>query len=295
VEAGGTSGTIQFEFDIKFIAGSSRKLLLERGIIPQAAPGGLQSQNGLAESHWKHIIRMARSILVDRGMPNRLWFFALHHAVQFSNYLPIMVDGCITTSFEMVHLYQHNYQAILYPIFSHIYSRWIRDGSCDRLQFEPHSQPGITIGRSELTNGITFWNPTTDIISVSADYRLDPLGHFPSPFNIKFDGPLDCTPLATETDIAEPIHPLEPRPSSNTKAPPPASQSWQSLLIQSTSEEYQFYTVSLVTGSNRQVTRAAISEDIYKADNSELKHDETTNGIMSLPMWFLHDQKIFYR
>jgi hypothetical protein len=48
----------------------------------------------------------------------------------------------------------------------------------------------IAIGRIELVNGLMFWNPTTNSISISADYRLDPIGHLPSPCNIEFDGPL---------------------------------------------------------------------------------------------------------
>jgi hypothetical protein len=50
-----------------------------------------------------------------------------------------------------------------------------------------------------------FLNPVTNRISVPADYRLDPLGHLPSPLNIKFYGPLECTPLASESDITEPF------------------------------------------------------------------------------------------
>jgi hypothetical protein len=134
VEAGGIPGTIQCDFDTKFIAGSARPLLLERGIRLQSAPGGRQSQNGLAESHWKRIVRMSRAILVNCGMPKRIWFFALRRAVQVRNYLPIMVYGLMTTSFELVHRFQPNYQAILYPIFSHGYFRGVRDGSRDRLQ-----------------------------------------------------------------------------------------------------------------------------------------------------------------
>jgi hypothetical protein len=59
-ESGGIPCTIRCDFDTKFIAGSARELLLERDIRLQTAPGGCQSQNGLAESHWKHIFWMAR-------------------------------------------------------------------------------------------------------------------------------------------------------------------------------------------------------------------------------------------
>jgi hypothetical protein len=194
IEDGGIPGTIQCDFDTKFLAGSARQLILERGIRLQAAPGGRKSQNGLAKSHWKQIVRIARSLLVDRGMPKSLWFFALRHAVQVCNYLPVVIEGNITTAFEQVHKSQPNFQAILYPIFSHGYFHRTGDINRECLQFEPQTQPGIAIGHSELANGIMFWNPVTNRISVSADYQLDPLGHLPSPFNIKFNGPLECAP-----------------------------------------------------------------------------------------------------
>jgi hypothetical protein len=113
IEAGSIPGTLQCDFDMKFLAGSARQLILERGIRLQVAPGGLQSQNGLNKSHWKHIVRMAHALLVDRGMPNSLWFFALLHAVQVCNYLPVMIERNITTAFEKVHKSQPNFQAIL--------------------------------------------------------------------------------------------------------------------------------------------------------------------------------------
>lgn len=147
VEAGGIPGTIQCDFDIKLIAGSTHQLLLERGIRLQSPPGGRQSQN-----------RMAHAIPVDRGMPKRLlWFFALRHAA--------------LTSFELVHQSQFNYHAILYPIFSHGNSKRVRDGSRDRLWFEPQSQPGITIGCSELANDIMFWNPGVYQLMVLVEFE----------------------------------------------------------------------------------------------------------------------------
>jgi hypothetical protein len=149
---------------------------------------------------------------------NTLVFFALHHAVHLCNYLPIMIDGYMTTSFELIHQCQPNYQAILYPNFSHGYLRRVLDGSRDQLQLEPQSQPIITIVRSELANCLMFWNPTTNSISVSADYILDPLGHRTSPFNIKFDSPLEFKPSTSHLCL------------SKTKAPPPEPQSCMSQL-----------------------------------------------------------------
>jgi hypothetical protein len=59
-----------------------------------------------------------------------------------------------------------------------------------------------------------------------------------------------------------------------------------------TSDEYHYYTVNIVTGATHQVTRTAIIPDHYTTNSSELKHNDTGNGIMSLPLWFRHNQKI---
>jgi hypothetical protein len=62
-----------------------------------------------------------------------------------------------------------------------------------------------------------------------------------------------------------------------------------------TSDEYHYYTLNLITGVNRQAARAAIAPDRYTTGNSDLKHNDTTNGCMSLPMWFRHSQKIMLK
>jgi hypothetical protein len=48
----------------------------------------------------------------------------------------------------------------------------------------------------------------------------------------------------------------------------------------------------LVTGSNLQLPRDSLSADPYTEAKSSLKHDDTNNGIMSLPNWFRQNQKI---
>jgi hypothetical protein len=100
IEVGGIPGTIQCNFDTKFLAGYAHQLIIDCGIRLQADPGRRQSQNSLSESHWKHIVRMARALLVDRVMFKSQWFFALRQAVQVCNYLPVMIEGNITTAFS---------------------------------------------------------------------------------------------------------------------------------------------------------------------------------------------------
>jgi hypothetical protein len=221
----------------------------------------------------------------------RLWLCALRHAVQVCNYLPVVIEGNITTAFEQVYKSQPNFQAILYPILSHGYFRRTRDSNCERLHFEPQTQPGTAIGHSELANGLMFWNPVTNWISVLADYRLDPLGGLPSPFNIKFDGPLECAPLASESDITEPFPPGNSVFVQHKNVSTRATVLSVSLDSSDTAKEHHYYTVNLVTGSNLQLPRDSLSAAPYTEAKSSLKHDDTHNGIMSLPNWFQHNQK----
>jgi hypothetical protein len=67
-----------------------------------------------------------------------------------------MIEGNITTAFEQVHKSQPHFQAIMYPILNHGYFRRTRDSHGERIQFEPQTQPGIEIGRSELANDLMF-------------------------------------------------------------------------------------------------------------------------------------------
>jgi hypothetical protein len=234
---------------------------------------------------------MARALLVDRGMPKSLWLFALRHAVQLCNYLPVTSESNITTAFEQVHKSQPNFQAILYPIFSHGYFRRTRDTNHERLQFKPQTQPGVAIGRSERTNGLMFWNPDTSHISVSADYLLDPLGNLPSQFNIKFDGPLECAPLASEYDIAEPYLPGTSVFVQHKNVSTRATILSISLDASDTVKEHHYYTVNLITSSNLQLPLDSFPADPCTEAKSSPKHD-TYNGSMSLTNWFLYNQKI---
>jgi hypothetical protein len=105
---------------------------------------------------------------------------------------------------------------------------------------------------------------------VYVDYRHDLLGHLPSPFNIKFNVPLECKPLTTDTDITEPF---PPGTSMFIQAKCVSTCAMVMSLIDSsdTSVEYHYYTVNLITGSKRQIYQDAIWKDRYTADNSALK------------------------
>jgi hypothetical protein len=72
-----------------------------------------------------------------------------------------------------------------------------------------HSSVGITIGRSNHTNGMIFWDPVTQRMNVSADYKLDPAAAIGTQFpTVIYDGQISPMVLrGGRTSIKEPFPP----------------------------------------------------------------------------------------
>jgi hypothetical protein len=91
--------------------------------------------------------------------------------------------AALTTPFEMYYGVKPDY-CTLFQWGCLGYYRRLRDSSGKRGQFDMHSSVGIALGRSNHTSGMIFWDPVTQRMNVSADYKLDPdaaIGtHFPS-------------------------------------------------------------------------------------------------------------------
>jgi hypothetical protein len=94
----------------------------------------------------------------------------------------------LTTPFELFYGTQPDYRTMFQWGCLGYFCR-VRDSTGGRGQFHMHSSVGIVIGRSNHTNGMMFWDPVTQRMSVSADYKLDPeaaIGtHFPT---VIYDG-----------------------------------------------------------------------------------------------------------
>jgi hypothetical protein len=115
----------------------------------------------------------------------------------FESFSPsVMADACaarpdsppLTTPFELYYGTKPDYRT-LFQWGCLGYYRRVRDSSGGRGQFDMHSSVGIVIGRSNHTNGMIFWDPVTQRMNVSANYKLDPdaaIGiHFPT---VIYDG-----------------------------------------------------------------------------------------------------------
>jgi hypothetical protein len=54
------------------------------------------------------------------------------------------------------------------------FRRTIESTGAKKSKFSDQSHKGIVLGRSDYTNGMMFWDPTTSRFSVSPNYSLDP-------------------------------------------------------------------------------------------------------------------------
>jgi hypothetical protein len=221
VDAGGIPQRIRCDFDSSFVKGKVYSFLRRKGIKVGASPPNRQSQNGAVERQWRTATSMARALLVEARMPKRYWFWALREAVIRMNLLPCQaqtpdttaapdfeagefqsfpsesmetarrgsaVPPPLTTPFELFYGLKPDYRT-LFQWGCLGYYRRTRDSSGSRGQFDMHSSVGIVLGRSNHTNGMIFWDPVTQRMNVSADYKLDPnasIGtHFPT---VLYDG-----------------------------------------------------------------------------------------------------------
>ena len=76
-EAGGYAKQFRTDCDEKLIGGEVKKHLLAEQSDIVAAPARRQSSNGLVESHWKVMVRMARGYITEKQLPRTFWFFAI--------------------------------------------------------------------------------------------------------------------------------------------------------------------------------------------------------------------------
>jgi hypothetical protein len=86
--------------------------------------------------------------------------------------------------------------------------RTIESSGKEKSKFSSKSHIGIALGRSDYTNGMMFWDPTTSRFSASADFHLDPdrgLGDlFPG---IHYDGGMSPSVVSGDTAPWEPFPP----------------------------------------------------------------------------------------
>jgi len=218
VDAGTTPHQVYKDFDSKLLEGEVLIWFHENCCkLLHASPLGWQSQNGFFEHVWQMVIAMAWSyIITDIQMPHEYWYWAVHHAIQVSNYLPSTVNGVVTTSTEVVHRVKPDYH-VLFHLFSTGFHH-THDSIHARDHFEAKMIQGIVIGHCCQSDGLLFYSPHMQQIYHSSDYKLDEGHSMPNTFNLLYDGgifvglydngppSLGTEPYPEGTTIVWPLH-----------------------------------------------------------------------------------------
>jgi len=181
-DLGRTPNLIRTDFDHKIMGSEIRQYIHEHQGHIESAPPHLQNQNGLCERNWRELLKMARNWLISSLLPSKFWYHALKRATEISNYLPIKINDRITTPHELVYRKKVDMRN-LFPMFCVSYVDYKNQKS-----FATQTTKAIVIGRSQTSNILEFYHPSTKSIISSALYRFDESITAGPAFGLEYDG-----------------------------------------------------------------------------------------------------------
>lgn len=297
-DAGGLPKQFRCDCDQKLMGGDARRWIYRNHSKILGAPAGRQSSNGLVERAWQTIRDMARGYLVDAGMPRRYWFFACEHAARMLNMQPGSVNGKLTSPFELVHRVAPDVRT-WFPLFSIVYFYKTTDTeiASDRANFMANAMVGIAVGRSNKSNSLRIYSPSTSKYYESDVYKFDP-SRRPSnewPNKIQYDGGLyvDLLRDTHNNNVPEPYPPGMPIKFAKDDGSI-VNGIVSSIPIRTTAGDAvpDMYLLQCPDGST---VRKSLAEMDALADTPANKVVDTSSvlpSVTSLPIWLQHGSKV---
>jgi len=244
----------------------------------ESAPPHLQNQNGLCERNWRELLKMARNWLVSALLPSKFWYHALKRATEISNYLPIKINDRITTPHELVYRKKVDMRN-LFPMFCVSYVDYKNQKS-----FATQTTKAIVIGRSQTSNILEFYHPSTKSIISSALYRFDESITAGPAFGLEYDGGFHFNKYC----------------ESNIHIRPPTYQSNEQIFIHNKlNNTYtavkvitiptigsDIYTIQYANGTITQANESLLSP----TDPTQLPNPDT-EPLRTTPSWISHLNK----
>ncbi|KAK8921170.1 hypothetical protein KSP39_PZI019934 [Platanthera zijinensis] len=179
-------------------------LCSEFGIIHQTSCAYTPQQNGVAERKNRHLLDVARSLMIQMQVLKPYWNFALSTACFLINRLPSSVLQN-ATPFSLLFP-----STPPFPVTPRIFgcTCYVHHLGPPTDKLDPRAAKHIFVGYSRTQKGYMCYSPTTRKVTVSADvtFRED-LPFFSAP---------DIVPLSSAPDVVRPIIPV---PCSSS--PPP--------------------------------------------------------------------------
>jgi hypothetical protein len=158
----------------------------------------------------------------------------------------------------------------------------------EKSKFSSKSHTGIALGRSDYTNGMMFWDPTTSSFSVLADFRLDPDRGLGDPFpGIHYDGGM--APSLISGDTA----PREPYPPGSPVFAIVGDDIYEGNVVAVPTPNCQWYTILPIGGTAE--TFNVPPCDLCSPDDPMLPLDcnlDRSSELPSLPPWMKQDSQL---
>ena len=142
------------DFDKNLICGETSTFIEEHSSLCSATPQR-QNKNRLVECNWAVITQITQDILADMKIPKLFWFWSLKHAIIIKSYLLVLVDGHITSSFELSHGVKIDYRK-LFHLFSTGYFEHAKDSTRQWQNIEAQTIAGTSIGRWNCRDSMLF-------------------------------------------------------------------------------------------------------------------------------------------
>lgn len=173
---------IQTDFDYKLMGEEVRRYLNKLRIQVRSSPPYTQNQNGKSERMWQSALTMTRNLLVDARLSHRFWLYALKHAFQVLNMMPVRVAISERPEHDVVSTPYYQLWGIK-PDGRNLL-RWgavgwtlaTKTGEKSRNSWFTQAREGIVLGKAEKANAVTLFMPHTRTVVTTNSFRTDP--HF---------------------------------------------------------------------------------------------------------------------
>jgi hypothetical protein len=149
----------------EFVEGELKLICKEAGIIYERTVPDAPQQNGKAERHNYTFACMARAMLLDAGLSEYFWPFAIQTAIYLRNRVPHSATPLHVTPYQLWHKHKPSI-AHLRLFGSYCSSRRVNS---NLSKFEPRGELGRMIGYAPESKGYLIWFPGSRSVRVRRD------------------------------------------------------------------------------------------------------------------------------
>ncbi len=157
--------------DTKLFRPAISEYLIDNDSKIVAAPAKHQSSNGLVKSHWKVMVHMACTYLMEKQMLHTFLFYIVTHATCMTNAIPGKIHSRLPSPFLLEHGVGYDERTWV-PIFSLCYFHCEKDSDDKDSKNQAHTMDGIIVRCSPISDALLVYNPCNKQYYKPDSYRL---------------------------------------------------------------------------------------------------------------------------